>query len=148
MIKEFQCPGCVSGSDTKCGTFELESEGKENDEFFFCSKHCPATYIGGIGKIALGLPKGFNREGFQQIRLYMQMPTDLWNHLNVPVWALEQDGYLFVKTFCPRTCRIFIDIIKGGKTNEINATADSDIGKSYLSDYKPIDVSKFYKEID
>ena len=29
MIKEFQCPGCISGSDLKCGNFQLEEWAEE-----------------------------------------------------------------------------------------------------------------------
>lgn len=146
MISEFQCSGCVNGGDpTTCGSFNLE----EQDDAFYCSKHCMGTMRGDLIKIALGLPKGFNREGFLTIRLYLKMPpTPIWNHLNVPVWAMEKDGYLFVKTFLPRINKVFIDVIKGVKIKDINASRDATSGKSRLTKYETINVTDFYDEID
>jgi hypothetical protein len=55
-IEEYQCSGCMTGSNTEC--FEPCSTG------IGCGKHYAGTMIfPGIGKIFLGLPKGFNRLG-------------------------------------------------------------------------------------
>ena len=147
MVEKFQCPGCASGSDTECGKFKPYSA-----DGFCCENHCMgtmvATSVAGIVTFALGLPKGFCRKGFERIRLYTKMPTDVWNHLNIPVWVLEQNGYLFVKTYSPRICLTFIDIIKGGKSSDINTMADATAGKSHLQQFKPINISEFIGEID
>ncbi len=64
MIEEFQCPGCVAGSDTNCEEFKVEEENKiEEERTFKCVNHCPGTRILGLGRIYLGMPKGFNRVG-------------------------------------------------------------------------------------
>lgn len=128
MIENFQCPGCVSGSNLKCGAFKLHRGGPRFDNFA-CQSHCAGTNIGfpgqGIKQVLLGLPKGFTQTGDvemgakdrQFIRLWEdaeKLPGNMWDHLNVPVWALVQDGYLFVRTYSPRINLTFVDVIKGG----------------------------------
>jgi len=134
MIEKFQCPGCTYGGDTKCEAFEFDS----NDDGFGyrCVKHSAGTYILGIDKIALGLPKGFNHIGIVRdfcniseesnirstnIRLFTnpKETIGLYDRLNLPVWAMEKDGYLFIRSFSPRINYTFVDIIKNGKFNEI-----------------------------
>jgi hypothetical protein len=142
MVKEFQCPGCVNGPYEEC--YERRKEGTS----FRCAKHCPGTIMSGVRTIVLGLPIGFNRGGFKCIRLYAEMPPSIWNYLNVPVWAMEHEGCLFVKTYSPRINSIYIDVIKGGKISDITCNADPAIGKSRDNDFKPINVSEFINEID
>jgi len=120
MIDEFQCPGCIHGvNTTECEKFE-----KRDDGTLACKNHRPSTFIGGIGRIALGLPKGFNRCGTMEwpetphcfIRLY-EKPKDRteYNKFNMPVWAMEKDGFLFVRCYSPRVNWTFVDVIQGGK---------------------------------
>lgn len=120
MVEEFQCSGCVAGMDVRCGKFKLWRLDKQ----FACQNQCAGTRHLGIanGLMALGLPKGFDRvgqaEGRQQdiyVRLSADKDLGLWDKLNVAVWALEQDGYLFVRTFSPRINKSYVDVIKGGK---------------------------------
>lgn len=132
MIEEFQCPGCTCGGDTECEAFKFHP----NDAVgCYCSGHSAGTFIVGIGKIALGLPKGFDRvgtirTGFEgiggsptrstNIRLIVDVEKmEKYDSLNVPVWAMEKDGYLFVRVMCPRINYTYVDIIKGGKFKEI-----------------------------
>jgi len=146
MIEEFQCPGCTLGGDVECGGFKFEDWGEIGCQ---CTGHSAGTFMSGIGKIALGLPRGFNRvgtikTGFENeddktkrstnIRLLAEIPKDVYDHLNVPVWAMEEDGYLFVRVMSPRINYTFVDVIKGGNIEEVCPDA--------------IDVSTFVNEID
>lgn len=145
MVQEFQCQGCVSGPFEEC--YQREQE----DTSFRCKKHCLGTTVmtgAGMNRVALGLPTGFNKEGFEYIRLYKEMPPSFWNHLNVPVWVLEQDGYLFVKTYSPRINKVFIDVIKDGKISDMTFDKPATCGESRLKDFKPINVGEFIEEID
>lgn len=55
-VEEFQCPGCTFGHNTECYEKSQWSES--------CGKHKAGTFIsGGIGKVFLGMSKGFNRLG-------------------------------------------------------------------------------------
>ena len=139
LIEEFQCPGCVCGSDTDCKAFVFESL----PNMFRCKAHVPGTTIAPGGRVSLGLPKGFNKVGLliemqsgdrsTNIR-FMKDPLNEYDHLNVPVWAMEKDGFLFVRTMCPRLNYTYVDIIKNGKINTICPQA--------------IDVADFIEEID
>ncbi len=92
------------------------------------------------------MPKGFcnvgdisnnltNEKRTHNIRLYSN-PEDVYpyDRLNVPVWVMEHEGYLFIRGLSPRINMTFIDIVKDGKIKDIcpNAT----------------DVSEFIDEID
>jgi len=133
MVEEFQCPGCVSGGNTKCGQY------KPNDDPLCggCLNHVLGTQIGLGNPVALGLPKGFcksavnwdttppERRFKMNIRLWLQGTHPGWNHLNVPVWVLEQrDGFLFVRTFCPRVDTSYVDVIEGGQRSMIPQAID------------------------
>lgn len=132
MINEFICPGCVNGSDTKCGRFIKTDIG---DGGSTCHNHHPGTMMFPGGTMMLGLPTGFNkvRENKIVVRVYEEVPVDKWNHLNIAVWAMEKDGYLFVRTFCPRIATSYIDVIKGGTLALVP---------------QALDVSKFIDSID
>ncbi len=122
MVEEFQCSGCGVGSDTKCGSYKLdESYGAK------CSSHVPGTNLLGKGRIALGLPKGFNRYGLygkQGAALHEavdgHMTIRLWpdegppyDKFNVPVWRMYRDGMTFLRVMSPRTNASFVDVIQG-----------------------------------
>lgn len=119
MVEKFQCPGCVVGSDTTCGAFEPDTSYGNT-----CKGHVVGTTIMGVGHIALGLPKGFNRtmrngsntgtENQMEIRLWAKGTAPVWDKFNVAVWAMEHKGHLFVRTVAPRIGRIGIDVIEGG----------------------------------
>jgi len=142
MVEEFQCPGCVHGGDTHC---HLYKPSKEMGKGGMCEGHVLGTMLGLGNSIALGLPKGFNKPGYDyaaeppraktkmRIRLWTDGTKPKWDHLNVPVWYLERDGLLFVRTFMPRINLGIVDVIDGGSSNLVpNA----------------IDVAEFLDEID
>lgn len=131
MIEEFICPGCVNGSDTKCGKYESEivnvQTGGVNiySEWGSCENHCLGTIIHGVGNIALGLPKGFNKSSMCPIkeRTHSKMGIrtwtedainflndDMWDNLNLPVWYLHKNNILFVRTYSPRIDRGYVDV--------------------------------------
>lgn len=119
MIEDVQCPGCINGSDTKCGAFKPH----ESNGCFHCLQWRPSTFLGGVGRLCLGLPKGFTRTGmvefgdakFSYIRMY-EKPEDMpgYDKFNVAVWAMEKDGRLYVRCYSPRNNWLFVDVVKGG----------------------------------
>lgn len=120
MIKKFQCVGCVSGPDPKtCPAFKLDEQ-----YGFKCSGHVIGTMVGLQLHLALGMPKGFNRSSPQddmmatrntlQLALWLKGTNPAWDKFNLPTWALEEDGCLFVRTYAPRTDRGRIDVLEGG----------------------------------
>ena len=125
MVGEFQCPGCTCGGKNTmddCGNIE-QSHGMP----WTCSNHSAGTMMFPGGKIMLGLPRGFNKVGLNRsafsdkqhnpIRLWPKdghPPKDFWDHLNVAVWATEENGHLFVRTYSPRINVNWIDVIEGG----------------------------------
>ena len=128
MIEKFQCPGCVCGMDTSCVKFYEDKAWN----YFCCEKHVPGTRINLAFSIMLGMPKGFNKvseahmaynvsdrrrneaDRIMHVRLSLKETPQVWDNLNVPVWAMEKDGYLFVRTFIPRVGLHFVDVIEGG----------------------------------
>ena len=148
MVEEFQCPGCVCGMDVTCGAFAPKDEEGPGANLA-CKGHVAGTTMAGLGEFYLGLPKGFCRVGVierrwphgselakhndnNNIRLFEKLPN--YDRLNVPVWAMEKDGYLFVRCFMPRINYTTVDVIKGGKFAELPLN--------------PINVAEFIEEID
>lgn len=134
QVSEYQCSGCVAGSDPDCGHAKIVEE----LGMFHCVNHCPGTSLGPY-RIALGLPKGFNRVGFHKfenenpmIRIWRDGHVPEWNNLNVPVWKMVVDGVLYVRTFLPRLNIGLVDVIPGGSIDVCD-------GK---------DVSEFINDID
>lgn len=137
MVEKFQCPGCVCGMDVGCRAFKLW-----NDYGASCSGHVAGTRLMAGGRINLGLPKGFNKLGdFDStsenkrvmIRLWVKGTKPEWDRLNVAVWAMEEDGHLFVRTYSPRVNKSYVDIIEGGKLSDVPGA---------------INVAEFQSEID
>lgn len=142
MTEKFQCPGCVAGSNIKCGNYK-------SGEYNACESHVLGTFISTQGNVALGMPKGFNRPGpktdapliyglfdtANKMRIKFSVDKPLWDYdeFNVAVWAMEKDGYFFVRLWLPRKNEIYVDVIKGGT---IALTPNA------------IDVSKFIDEMD
>lgn len=118
MVNRFQCPGCVCGSNTQCGKFKFDPTEMR------CVSHVLGTYIMPSGNIALGLPKGFCKPGWESdgsrtlnkmsLRLWAKGTNPAWDNFNVAVWALEKDGHLFVRTHAPRINFSWVDVIEGG----------------------------------
>lgn len=140
MVEEFQCPGCTNGhKPDSCCSFELDDW--DEDETCRCKNHSAGTFMAGVSCLNLGLPKGFNRvqkprhqEKWTNIRLMPTGKIPKYNHLNIPVWAMEKDGYLFVRVICPRVDWRFVDVIKGGKFTDLPPNT--------------INVAEFIDEID
>ena len=104
-IERYQCSGCVSGSDTSC--FKENVAGGVG-----CGKHFSGTIIIGVGKVFLGLPKGFNRLGhfdnmkptiFKSFKDFTETGWDEYNAFNRPVWKyLDEHGNTIVRGLMPR----------------------------------------------
>lgn len=117
MIEKFQCPGCVSG-ESNCNSYKIDNSYGNR-----CSNHVVGTMFN-FRHYALGLPTGFNKSGFNDkrngtkntmmIRLWLKGTSPTWDHLNVPVWSMEENGFLFVRTYSPRIDDGAVDIIEGG----------------------------------
>jgi hypothetical protein len=107
-IKEYQCSGCMEGCDTEC--FGPANSGCG------CGKHYAGTMIfPGVGKIFLGMPKGFNRLGKDsEMKPYIfEKFEDGWGYdkFNIPVWKhLNKDGHTIVRGLSPRINVPFIHI--------------------------------------
>ena len=121
FTEKFQCPGCTLGSDTKCGSYRTA------DNWNSCRAHVLGTSLGIGNYFALGLPVGFNRPGMNEgkqgertprfqmdIRFWSNGDKPEWDNFNVAVWAMEEDGFLFVRTYLPRRNIGFLDVIEGG----------------------------------
>ena len=120
LVDEFQCPGCVCGSGIDCGEYSFDPD------YMQCIAHVLGTQIDLGNHIALGLPKGFNKPGYSgtvtkpknrntmSIRLWVVDTAPDWDHLNIPVWALEQEGTLFVRTYLPRMNIGYVDVVDQG----------------------------------
>jgi hypothetical protein len=147
LVEKYQCPGCVAGFDTTCGLFEIH---QISENCALCKRHVLGTMLVGIGNLALGLPKGFNRPGWTYpghvedtrsrnvmfLRIFLEESDMYWDNMNVPVWALDHEGDLLVRTMLPRIGVHYVDIIE-------NKTL-----KFIPDHFNVIDVSEFKDEID
>lgn len=147
LVERFQCPGCVAGPNpATCPAYRPDDDASGG--FVQCAGHVPGTRFG-LGPnslVALGLPRGFNKVGMRHprhpgepppppnIRLWTAGHDPGWNHLNVPVWGYEEDGFLYVRTFLPRLGEHYVDVIEGGRFADLPAGV--------------IDVAAFRTEID
>ena len=118
-IEEYQCSGCSSGCDTTC--FTPNTTGGIG-----CGKHFAGTIISSIGKIFLGMPKGFDRVGEQSSlkpNIYETFESSEWTYdiWNIPVWKyLSKDGHTFVRGIMPRRNEPFIHIFLEDCMSKIN----------------------------
>lgn len=113
-IERYQCSGCISGSDTSCFK-ENEIAGGVG-----CGKHLSGTTIIGIGKVFLGLPKGFNRLGrlgdmkpiiFNNFKEFSESGWGSYEKFNRPVWKhLDEHGNTLVRGLMPRRNEPFLHI--------------------------------------
>lgn len=131
MTEAFQCPGCTLGMDTGCGSYKL------NEETGACAAHRLGTMMSFAGPFALGLPKGFCRPGVDRdrnglwceprfalpLRFFYDGRRPQWDAYNVPVWAMEQGAYLFVRTLEPRRGNLWTDVIEGGRLSDVPSVA-------------------------
>lgn len=124
MIEKYQCPGCGVGHKIEsCSRADVDTERG------CCKGHVTGTSFlapNMLGRLILGMPKGFDKNplilsddgefttvGKPIISLTDVMPE--WDHLNIPVWAREHEGDLFVKSISPRIGLFQIHVILGGK---------------------------------
>jgi len=119
VIEKYQCVGCVCGSNISCYKPRTLGVG--------CSKHCAGTSIAGIGRVFLGLPKGFNRLGNQDTLIpfvfesHEQQEAEFpYDSLNVPVWKHKDGDVVIVRGYQPRVNTGFIHIIMNGDIEQIN----------------------------
>lgn len=136
MIEAFQCPGCLNGDNTRCGSFKLheltvrqsKEDGQQLATPFRCQNHTASEHLGAY--VNMGLPIPFARVQYRDtreevrtnIRLHISPPAQgvrLWDVFNVPVWALEKWGYLFVRTYNPRTDQSYVDVIQDGNFDKL-----------------------------
>ena len=110
-VEEYQCSGCVSGSDISC---------YQKGNSSACGAHVAGTRIFNIGRIFLGMPTGFNRLGTAE-----ETKIDIWetyeeqnknwayDMFNVPVWKhkdANKDNTL-IRGISPRINSPFIHIV-------------------------------------
>ncbi len=150
MVETFQCPGCAHGENTRCGKFKLHEipndvsveDGRDLVGGFRCRNHVTTADHGGM--VNLGLPVPFarvqyrkGREGVQtNIRLYLYVVNwgTQWDVYNVPVWAMEKNGFLFVRTYSPRIDQSYVDVIHGGNVHTLQAVFPTAIDIGSMSD--------------
>lgn len=118
-IEEYQCTGCIKGCDISC------YEPKEGFGIG-CGKHFAGTYISSIGKVFLGMPKGFNRLGKSEetkIQIYNSYEEcdwkfDMWN---IAIWKhLDKNGNTLVRGIMPRRNEPFIHVFLENCIDKIN----------------------------
>lgn len=110
-VECYQCPGCISGVDTECYEKSVNSVA--------CGKHRSGTAVSSIGKIFLGMPKGFDRLGIglggdPNIPVEMFESLDqCWKYdeFNIPVWKyLDKNGNTLVRGLKPRSNVPFLHV--------------------------------------
>lgn len=117
-IKEYQCSGCVGGPFPEC----YKTEAKYS---ITCRGHVAGTGVSYIGRIFLGMPKGFNRLGrAEHTELYIHEKMDeevRFDKFNVPVWKyLDKNGNTLVRGLRPRINDPFVAVILGNHLDEID----------------------------
>lgn len=118
-IQNYQCSGCIKGSDISCFN-------KNKDGGIGCGEHYSGTIISNIGKIFLGLPKGFNRLGRNESlkpNIYETFESSEWKYdmWNIPTWKyLNENGHTIVRGMMPRRNDSFIHIFLEDCRDKIN----------------------------
>lgn len=121
-IKNYQCSGCVSGPYPNC--FKLNAVGVG------CKKHwAGTTIVPHVGKIFLGLPKGFCRIGYQKDMIVyifemqeQQQKQWKYDYLNVPIWKYKnKKRHILIRGYQPRLNLGFIHVILKGDYDSIDA---------------------------
>lgn len=115
-IETYQCPGCGCGSDISC---------YKKGYYLECASHVVVTTISCIGRVLLGMPKGFDRLGHcdkTKITIFENF-EDGWgyNMYNIPVWKyLDRNGNTLIRGISPRTNYPWIHIFIGNHTAKIS----------------------------
>lgn len=118
-VKNYQCIGCVN--DPNSGCYEQNNE-KEN---IACARHRPSTFMSGVGKLLLGLPKGFCRLGecTTPVNIFKSYADieDLNLMFNIHCWKhLTEDGHTLIRGFTPRKNEPYLFIILEDCLSKIN----------------------------
>ena len=119
LVEKYLCPGCSHGSNINC------FEHKWNEKTVMCKNHSAGTFILGVGRILLGLPKGFNRCGKSieiSIEEWKDMPDYPYDYskFNIPVWKYFDGECTLVRGLCPRINKPFLTIFNGDVRSEID----------------------------
>jgi len=130
-IEEYQCSGCVCGSNTTCF--------KPDDDGVGCGKNVPGTTVFPTGRIFLGMPTGFNRLGYQKelrIKIFDSISKDDggwgfgqygYGAFNVPVWKyLDPHGNTLVRGISPRINNPFLHIYLSDQREDIDCLEIND----------------------
>lgn len=148
MVKEFLCPGCVCGMDTTCGRYARGKGSYSAAGYFDCTGHVLGTTIMGVGNIALGMPRGFQRpphirgandtkQHINQMDIYLVpkgAPLPDMDKFNIPTWAMERDGFLFLHLVSPRVNYMRTFVLEGRTFAELPPGV--------------VNVGEFYEEMD
>lgn len=121
-VEEYQCPGCVCGSDITC----YEKGASEA-----CKRHAAGTLaMPHIGSIFLGMPKGFNRPGECKTKIHIfRKFEDGWGFdmFNVPVWKhKDAHGNTIVRGLCPRVNVPFLHVFLTDCVADVNCIEITD----------------------
>lgn len=123
IIKKYQCCGCYYDNPDVCYA--------KNSFGVGCIKHRSGTLMSSVGKIFLGMPKGFNRIGAtfgeQDMSLYIfeswEEAQMVWKYdkFNIPCWKYKNDlNHIFVRGLRPRINQPFLHIILENCIDKIN----------------------------
>jgi len=128
-VEEYQCTGCINGPFETCF--------KKNKLSQSCESHISGTTFMPIGKVFLGMPKGFNHIGncemiiniFNSFEEFLKSGFKI-DSLNVPVWKfLDDNGNTLVRGLSPRINSPFLYVILGNHINKIDCI---EITKEFL----------------
>lgn len=114
-IEDYQCSGCVSGSDIECF---------EKGDHLECGKHSSGTICSGIGHIFLGMPTGFDRSGpFKDMKIKIFDSFEkgwCYDKFNIPVWKYKnENNHILVRGILPRINQPFLHIFLEDCLNKI-----------------------------
>jgi hypothetical protein len=123
-VETYQCPGCVAGCDITC-----YEQAKMFHHEISCKNHVAGTVIYPIvGRIFLGMPKGFNRLGkcdTMKINILTSF-VDEFDSVNIAVWKYLYNGNTIVRGLRPRINEPFIYIFLENCMDKINCLKITD----------------------
>ena len=120
-IERYQCPGCACGSEV--------GDCFKNEYASGCSAHVVGTTLSGVGRIALGMPKGFNRIGGDETKIYL-FAEPAWDYssdkLNIPVWKYFDGTNTLIRGLSPRISSPFLHVVLGDVREAVNCEEITD----------------------
>lgn len=135
-IKKYQCCGCLKGMSP-----ELDADGnscfKVAEIGQGCGAHIAGTMMSWVGKLFLGMPKGFNRLGrgsvnmgppkdmplsiFKSFNDFIKQYDKGYDMFNVPVWKHKTaEGHILVRGMQPRRGDIFLHVFLEDCLDKVN----------------------------